>query len=120
MAMRAFSLLALAAGRLPSPGDHQLIADSGAAMQEHEVVWGNSPLRPEFAESTYMLYTATHDPVYLEVVNTACSTAHSLARTHTPMHAHFLDAVLHAAVGNGFMRACTCDLQRCHCWSWEC
>eukprot|EP00039_Didymoeca_costata_P007976 m.106193 g.106193 ORF g.106193 m.106193 type:complete len:796 (-) comp13899_c0_seq1:126-2513(-) len=31
-----------------------------------EVHWGNWPLRPEFAESTYFLYRATGDPHYLE------------------------------------------------------
>eukprot|EP01147_Barroeca_monosierra_P009159 gene9159-1451_t len=34
---------------------------------DHEVVWANSPLRPEFAESTYMLYKATGDSLYLEI-----------------------------------------------------
>eukprot|EP00043_Microstomoeca_roanoka_P006328 m.61987 g.61987 ORF g.61987 m.61987 type:complete len:771 (-) comp13370_c0_seq3:153-2465(-) len=36
-------------------------------MPNHDVVWANSPLRPEFAESTYMLYKATGDPIYLEI-----------------------------------------------------
>jgi len=29
--------------------------------------WAQSPLRPEFIESTYLLYRATRDPHYLEV-----------------------------------------------------
>ncbi len=29
--------------------------------------WANSPLRPELAESTYLLYRATGDPYYLDV-----------------------------------------------------
>ena len=29
--------------------------------------WGNSPLRPELAESTYLLFKATGDPFYLDV-----------------------------------------------------
>ena len=35
--------------------------------QDYRINWANSPLRPEFAESTYFLYKATEDPVYLEV-----------------------------------------------------
>ena len=27
--------------------------------------WGQHPLRPEFVESTYLLYRATGDPYYL-------------------------------------------------------
>lgn len=30
--------------------------------------WAASPIRPEFAESTYFLFRATGDPVYLEVI----------------------------------------------------
>ncbi|EGD74243.1 hypothetical protein PTSG_06253 [Salpingoeca rosetta] len=44
---------------------HKFMPESFTA--DHEVVWGNSPLRPEFAESTYMLYKATNDPIYLEI-----------------------------------------------------
>ncbi|XP_077987220.1 ER degradation-enhancing alpha-mannosidase-like protein 3 [Glandiceps talaboti] len=34
---------------------------------DHNVYWGQHPLRPEFVESTYFLYKATNDPYYLEV-----------------------------------------------------
>ena len=32
-----------------------------------QVHWGQHPLRPEFVESTYLLYEATGDPYYLKV-----------------------------------------------------
>lgn len=32
-----------------------------------DIYWGQYPLRPEFAESTYLLHKATADPYYLEV-----------------------------------------------------
>ena len=32
-----------------------------------QVHWGQHPLRPEFLESTYLLYEATSDPYYLHV-----------------------------------------------------
>jgi mannosidase alpha-like ER degradation enhancer 3 len=35
--------------------------------QDYRINWANSPLRPEFAESTYFLFKATGDPVYLEM-----------------------------------------------------
>ena len=38
-----------------------------AFTHRFEVHWGQYPLRPEFAESTYLLYKATHDPYYLQV-----------------------------------------------------
>uniref|UniRef100_A0A6Q2ZNX4 alpha-1,2-Mannosidase n=1 Tax=Esox lucius TaxID=8010 RepID=A0A6Q2ZNX4_ESOLU len=36
-------------------------------LPEFRVHWGQHPLRPEFAESTYYLYKATGDPYYLRV-----------------------------------------------------
>lgn len=41
-----------------------------AFTMDLKIHWGNWPLRPEFAESTYFLYTATHDPYYLRVGKT--------------------------------------------------
>lgn len=38
-----------------------------AYTSDYGVHWGNWPLRPEFAESTYFLYMATSDPFYLEI-----------------------------------------------------
>uniref|UniRef100_A0A8C8MJ41 alpha-1,2-Mannosidase n=1 Tax=Oncorhynchus tshawytscha TaxID=74940 RepID=A0A8C8MJ41_ONCTS len=38
-----------------------------AFTTEFRVHWGQHPLRPEFAESTYYLYKATGDPYYLRV-----------------------------------------------------
>ncbi|XP_073727482.1 ER degradation-enhancing alpha-mannosidase-like protein 3 isoform X2 [Misgurnus anguillicaudatus] len=38
-----------------------------AFTSEFRVHWGQHPLRPEFAESTYFLYKATGDPYYLKV-----------------------------------------------------
>ncbi|CAM4666533.1 unnamed protein product [Leuciscus chuanchicus] len=38
-----------------------------AFTTEFRVHWGQHPLRPEFAESTYFLYKATGDPYYLKV-----------------------------------------------------
>ena len=39
-----------------------------AFTHKFDVHWGQNPLRPEFAESTYLLYKATHDPYYLQVL----------------------------------------------------
>ncbi|VEN55361.1 unnamed protein product [Callosobruchus maculatus] len=44
---------------------HKFIPE--AFTTDFQVHWGNHPLRPEFLESTYFLYTATGDPYYLEV-----------------------------------------------------
>lgn len=44
---------------------HKFIPE--AFTTDFQVHWGNHPLRPEFLESTYFLYTATNDPYYLEV-----------------------------------------------------
>lgn len=44
---------------------HKFIPE--AFTTDFQVYWGNHPLRPEFLESTYFLYTATNDPYYLEV-----------------------------------------------------
>ncbi|XP_061164851.1 ER degradation-enhancing alpha-mannosidase-like protein 3 [Saccostrea echinata] len=38
-----------------------------AFTTDFKVHWGQHPLRPEFVESTYFLYKATHDPHYLQV-----------------------------------------------------
>ena len=34
---------------------------------DFRVNWAQSPLRPEFVESTYFLYRATGDPFYVDV-----------------------------------------------------
>ena len=39
-----------------------------AFTHKFDIHWGQNPLRPEFAESTYLLYKATEDPYYLKVV----------------------------------------------------
>lgn len=44
---------------------HKFIPE--AFTTDFQVHWGNHPLRPEFLESTYFLFTATNDPYYLEV-----------------------------------------------------
>lgn len=36
-------------------------------LYDLQVHWGQHPLRPEFLESTYLLYLATDDPYYLRV-----------------------------------------------------
>ncbi|EDQ92960.1 uncharacterized protein MONBRDRAFT_13474 [Monosiga brevicollis MX1] len=51
-----------------------------AFFSDFRVNWGNSPLRPEFAESTYFLYTATDDPAYLEIGEELISRLNSHAR----------------------------------------
>uniref|UniRef100_A0A6A7G4Y3 alpha-1,2-Mannosidase n=1 Tax=Hirondellea gigas TaxID=1518452 RepID=A0A6A7G4Y3_9CRUS len=38
-----------------------------AFTTDFQVHWGQHPLRPEFVESTYLLYEATEDPYYLRV-----------------------------------------------------
>lgn len=38
-----------------------------AFTHKFDIHWGQNPLRPEFAESTYLLYKATQDPYYLKV-----------------------------------------------------
>nr|XP_026695542.1 ER degradation-enhancing alpha-mannosidase-like protein 3 isoform X3 [Ciona intestinalis] len=45
-----------------------------------DVHWGQYPLRPEFAESTYLLYKATGDPYYLQVGKTILENLESRAR----------------------------------------
>jgi len=45
-----------------------------------DVYWGGYPLRPEFAESTYLLYKATKDPHYLEVGKTIINNLQEKAR----------------------------------------
>jgi mannosidase alpha-like ER degradation enhancer 3 len=44
------------------------------------VHWGQHPLRPEFVESTYFLYTATGDPHYLDVGKTILDNLNRHAR----------------------------------------
>uniref|UniRef100_A0A7E4VE18 alpha-1,2-Mannosidase n=1 Tax=Panagrellus redivivus TaxID=6233 RepID=A0A7E4VE18_PANRE len=38
-----------------------------AFTHDFQIHWGQHPLRPEFIESTYILYRATRDPHYLQV-----------------------------------------------------
>nr|XP_039269188.1 ER degradation-enhancing alpha-mannosidase-like protein 3 [Styela clava] len=45
-----------------------------------DIYWGQYPLRPEFAESTYLLYKATADPYYLEVGKTIIENLEKHAR----------------------------------------
>ncbi|XP_076822172.1 ER degradation-enhancing alpha-mannosidase-like protein 3 [Clavelina lepadiformis] len=45
-----------------------------------DIHWGQYPLRPEFAESTYLLYKATKDPYYLEVGKTIIENLEKKAR----------------------------------------
>ena len=42
-----------------------------AVLFDYTVHWGGHPLRPEFLESTYYLYKATHDEYYLEIAKKA-------------------------------------------------
>ncbi|KAK5642770.1 hypothetical protein RI129_008937 [Pyrocoelia pectoralis] len=51
-----------------------------AFTTDFQVHWGNHPLRPEFLESTYFLYTATSDPYYLEVGKTVLKSLQKYAR----------------------------------------
>eukprot|EP00049_Salpingoeca_infusionum_P006343 m.105468 g.105468 ORF g.105468 m.105468 type:complete len:519 (-) comp13279_c0_seq19:1205-2761(-) len=44
---------------------HGMIPEAFTA--DFRVNWAQSPLRPEFVESTYYLYQATRDPIYLEI-----------------------------------------------------
>nr|CAB3240848.1 ER degradation-enhancing alpha-mannosidase-like protein 3 [Phallusia mammillata] len=45
-----------------------------------DIHWGQYPLRPEFAESTYLLYKATGDPYYIEVGKTIVENLEKRAR----------------------------------------
>ncbi|XP_030766137.1 LOW QUALITY PROTEIN: ER degradation-enhancing alpha-mannosidase-like protein 3 [Sitophilus oryzae] len=47
---------------------------------DFQVHWGNHPLRPEFLESTYFLYSATGDPYYLEVGKNVLKSLQKYAR----------------------------------------
>lgn len=47
---------------------------------DFKVHWGNHPLRPEFIESTYLLYKATGDPYYLDVGKTVVDSLQRYAR----------------------------------------
>lgn len=51
-----------------------------AFTHDLQVHWGQHPLRPEFIESTYLLYRATKDPYYLRVArNVIIYSLHSLS-----------------------------------------
>ncbi|XP_066261807.1 ER degradation-enhancing alpha-mannosidase-like protein 3 isoform X2 [Euwallacea similis] len=51
-----------------------------AFTTDFQVHWGNHPLRPEFLESTYFLYSATGDPYYLEVGKNVLKSLQKYAR----------------------------------------
>lgn len=51
-----------------------------AFTTDFQVHWGNHPLRPEFLESTYFLYSATNDPYYLDVGKTVLKSLQKYAR----------------------------------------
>ncbi|KAJ3605288.1 hypothetical protein NHX12_027338 [Muraenolepis orangiensis] len=51
-----------------------------AFTTEFRVHWGQHPLRPEFAESTYYLYKATADPYYLRVGQSIVEKLNAYAR----------------------------------------
>ncbi|CAL8387186.1 unnamed protein product [Boreogadus saida] len=51
-----------------------------AFTTEFRVHWGQHPLRPEFAESTYYLYKATGDPYYLRVGQSIVEKLNAYAR----------------------------------------
>ncbi|XP_050308914.1 ER degradation-enhancing alpha-mannosidase-like protein 3 [Anthonomus grandis grandis] len=51
-----------------------------AFTTDFQVHWGNHPLRPEFLESTYFLYSATGDKYYLDVGKNVLKTLQKYAR----------------------------------------
>ncbi|CAG0912442.1 unnamed protein product [Notodromas monacha] len=51
-----------------------------AFTTDFQVHWGQHPLRPEFLESTYLLYKATNDPHYLDVGETVLRSLQKYAR----------------------------------------
>lgn len=53
-----------------------------AFTPQYDVYWAQHPLRPEFTESTYMLYKATSDPYYLEVGEKIIEALQNHARVH--------------------------------------
>ncbi|XP_071490200.1 ER degradation-enhancing alpha-mannosidase-like protein 3 [Diadema antillarum] len=53
-----------------------------AFTPQYDVYWAQHPLRPEFIESTYMLYKATSDPYYLEVGAKIIDALQNHARVH--------------------------------------
>lgn len=57
---------------------HKFIPE--AFTTDFQVHWGNHPLRPEFLESTYFLYSATGDPYYLEVGRNVLKSLQKYAR----------------------------------------
>lgn len=81
-------LLVLKGDLLPAIENHELLYQ---VFQKHkflpeafttnfDIYWGQYPLRPEFAESTYLLYKATADPYYLEVGKTIIENLEKHAR----------------------------------------
>ncbi|MGH0154820.1 UNVERIFIED_CONTAM: hypothetical protein FKN15_027681 [Acipenser sinensis] len=65
-------------GFLQEPGQRWL--GPRAFTTDFRVHWGQHPLRPEFAESTYFLYKATGDPYYLETGKTILENLNKFAR----------------------------------------
>ncbi|KAF7265320.1 hypothetical protein GWI33_021304 [Rhynchophorus ferrugineus] len=57
---------------------HKFIPE--AFTTDFQVHWGNHPLRPEFLESTYFLYSATGDPYYLDVGKNVLKSLQKYAR----------------------------------------
>jgi mannosidase alpha-like ER degradation enhancer 3 len=51
-----------------------------AVLFDYSVHWAGHPLRPEFLESTYYLYKATHDEYYLEVAKKALNQLEKYSR----------------------------------------
>ncbi|KAM3874362.1 ER degradation-enhancing alpha-mannosidase-like protein 3 [Diretmus argenteus] len=58
--------------------EHKFLPE--AFTTEFRVHWGQHPLRPEFAESTYYLYKATGDPYYLRVGQSIVEKLNAYAR----------------------------------------
>ena len=52
-----------------------------AVLFDHSPHWAGHPLRPEFLESTYFLYTATRDDHYLAVASRALDQLETHARS---------------------------------------
>jgi mannosidase alpha-like ER degradation enhancer 3 len=58
---------------------HQFLPE--AFTHDLQVHWAQHPLRPEFLESTYLLYRATKDPHYLEVAKKVMDSLDENVRT---------------------------------------
>jgi mannosidase alpha-like ER degradation enhancer 3 len=58
---------------------HQFLPE--AFTHDLQVHWAQHPLRPEFLESTYLLYRATKDPHYLEVAQKVMDSLDENVRT---------------------------------------